>query len=263
MAFIKIDRELLNSYCFANANHLKIWLWLLLKANYKKSFVQLKIGVGYTTIEVDRGQLLFGRFKAEEELGIDGSMIYRTLSTFEKLEQIKIQTNNQYSLITICKYDSYQSYDKDDEQPTNNQRTTNEQQVNSRRTAGEQQVNTSKEDKEYKEVKENKEYIDKAKKSVKDNSAPPKEEFLKYCEERCAMVGYNFLEYKQNASVKYDAWLENGWKDLKGSKIDSWKGKVVSNLQYWKGAVKSNTISSDKIGFIDVETDFNYENLQK
>jgi hypothetical protein len=113
------------------------------------------------------------------------------------------------------------------------------------------------------EQEEEKEESEVFKKRKNKNSAPSKEEFLKYCEERCATVGYNFLEYKEKASIKYDAWLENGWKDLKGSKIDSWKGKVVSNLEYWKGAVKSNTISSDKSGFIDVETNFNYENLQK
>ena len=79
MSFIKIDRDILNSYCFANSNHLKIWLWLLVKANYKVAYVSLKIGKGCTTIKIDRGQLVFGRFKAEEELGLDGSLIYRAL----------------------------------------------------------------------------------------------------------------------------------------------------------------------------------------
>lgn len=114
---------------------------------------------------------------------------------------------------------------------------------------------------EIPQTKVNKSKVNKSK--VNDTSIPSKEDFLKFVEERCATVGLNFLEYKQNASVKYDAWVENGWKDLKGNKISAWKGKVVSNLQYWKGAIKSNTISSDKSGFIDVETDFNYENLQK
>jgi hypothetical protein len=158
MSFIKIDRDILSSYCFANANHLKIWLWLLVKANYKKAFVPLKIGIGYTTVEVNRGQLLFGRHKAEEELGIDGSLIYRVLNKFEELGQINIVSNNQYSIITICKYDTYQSYDKDDEQPLNNQRTSNEQPMNNRRTTDEQQMNTYKE--ELEEIEEKRINID-------------------------------------------------------------------------------------------------------
>lgn len=151
MAFIKIDREILSSYCFANPNHLKVWIWLLVKANFKKTFASLKIGKGYITVKVERGQLIFGRFKAEEELGLDGSMIYRILQKFEEQEQIKIEANNQYSIITICKYDVYQNNKSDIEQPTDNQRTTNEQPTNNQRTADELDMNTSKEGKEGKE----------------------------------------------------------------------------------------------------------------
>ena len=149
MAFVKIDKEILNSYCFANPNHLKIWIWLLVKANYKKTFAPLKIGKGYITVKVERGQLLFGRFKAEEELSLDGSLIYRVLKIFEEQEQIKVESNNQYSLITICKYDSYQNNNQESEQPTNNQRTTDEQPTENERKTDEQQVNTSKEVLEY------------------------------------------------------------------------------------------------------------------
>lgn len=159
MAFVKIDREILNSYCFANPNHLKIWIWLLVKANYKKTFASLKIGKGYITVKVERGQLLFGRFKAEEELNLDGSLIYRVLKIFEEQEQIKVESNNQYSIITICKYDSYQNNNQETEQPTNNQRTSDEQPTENQWKTGEQQVNTSKEGLEYKEYKESKEDI--------------------------------------------------------------------------------------------------------
>lgn len=154
MAFIKIDREILSSYCFANPNHLKVWIWLLVKANFKKTFASLKIGKGYITVKVERGQLIFGRFKAEEELGLDGSMIYRILQKFEEQEQIKIEANNQYSIITICKYDVYQNNKSDIEQPTNNQSTTYEQPTDSQRTADESDTNTSKEGKEGIEGKE-------------------------------------------------------------------------------------------------------------
>jgi hypothetical protein len=116
------------------------------------------VGIGFTTVEVSRGQLLFGRHKAEEELGIDGSLIYRALHKFEELGQINIQSNSQYSIITICKYDTYQSYDKDDEQPMNNLRTTIEQPLNNERTADEQRVNTYKE--ELEEIEERRINID-------------------------------------------------------------------------------------------------------
>jgi len=161
MSFIKLDRAIVDSYCFANPNHLKVWLWLLVKANFKKNYVPLQIGKGTTTILVDRGQLIFGRFVAEKELKMDGSMVYRILKKFKELKQIEIEANNQYSVITICKYDSYQNNNSESEQQLNNQCTTNEQQMNSSCIADEQSLNTLKEGLECKESKEGIEYLSK------------------------------------------------------------------------------------------------------
>jgi len=154
MSYIKLDRDLLYSYCFANPNHLKIWIWLLIKANFKNAFVPINLGKGFKTIEVKRGQLIFGRNKAEDELGLNGSLIYRTLQLFEELGQINIEVNSHYSVITICNYDSYQSNNDEVEQATNNQCTTNEQHVNNTCTTREQHVNIYKEELEEKESKE-------------------------------------------------------------------------------------------------------------
>jgi len=230
MSFIKIDREILDSYCFANPNHLKVWLWLLIKANYKDAFVSLKMGKGFTTVEIKRGQLLFGRFKAEEELGLDGSMIYRALKKFEDLDQINIEANNLYSIITICKYDSYQGYDFDDEQPMSSERTTNEQQLNSKRKANEQQVNTSKEELEEIRRIKNKEHI------------PNQEEFLLYCKEIIENdLKSNYEEYEFSLKAKYQTWVDAGWKDGYGKPIKVWKSKIKNTFPHLKKTyIKSN-----------------------
>lgn len=151
MSYIKLNRSLLESHSFANPNHLKIWIWMLLKANFKNAFVPINIGRGFITVEVKRGQLIFGRFKAEEELNIKGTMIYRTIQLFEELGQIKIEKNSHFSLITICKYDSYQGQLNESEQATNNLRTGYEQHMNNTRTTHEQHVNIYKEELEEKE----------------------------------------------------------------------------------------------------------------
>jgi len=149
--WIKIHRSILDSYCFANPVSFKIWAWMLLKANYKQGFVPLKVGKGFITVKIERGQFIFGRHAAEKELNIDGSAIYRTIQKFEELEQIIIEPNSQYSIITICNYDTYQNKQDIDEQPTNNQRTGNEQPTNNTRTTPEHKE-------EELEEKESKEY---------------------------------------------------------------------------------------------------------
>jgi len=151
--WIKIHRSILDSYCFANPVSFKIWAWMLLKANYKQGFIPLKVGKGFITVKIERGQFIFGRHAAEKELNIDGSSIYRMLQKFEELKQIIIEPNSQYSIITICNYDTYQNKQDTDEQPTNNQRTANEQLTNNTRTPPEHKEEEL-EEKESKEEKE-------------------------------------------------------------------------------------------------------------
>lgn len=96
-----------------------------------------------------------------------------------------------------------------------------------------------------------------------DNSKKPptKQDFMQYVRERCAMVGYDFNQYEVEAGVKYDAWVANGWVDLRGNKIDKWKGKVVANLQYWKSkGIVNNEIG--KTGILEVSKDTNYSNVE-
>jgi hypothetical protein len=155
--FINLHRTLLDSMIFSSQTGLKIWIWLLLKASFKKRYVSLKIGKGETIVTIERGQLLFGRYKAEEELCIDGSTVYKWIKKLEENGMILIQSNNQYSIITICNYDTYQSGNTNEEQPMNNQRATNEQPMNSRRTTNEQQANTYNKDNKVNKVnKDNK-----------------------------------------------------------------------------------------------------------
>jgi len=131
---ILLSRAILESDVFASQKLLKIWIWCLCKASFKEKSIPLKIGKGETIIKISRGQFIFGRFKAEEQLFIDGSTIYKSMQKLQELEMIQIKSNNQYSIITICNYDRYQSLENykvtTNEQPSNNQVTTNEQPSN-------------------------------------------------------------------------------------------------------------------------------------
>jgi hypothetical protein len=145
--WIKLHRCLIDSFVFANPTTLKIWIWLLIKATKKKRIISLKIGVGFQDIEINPGELIFGRFKAEEQLNIDGSTIYKHIKKLEDSGNIMLISNNHYTIITICKWNDYQDNETIKEQPDNNQVTAKEQQSNNRVTTEEHKQ----ESKEYKE----------------------------------------------------------------------------------------------------------------
>jgi hypothetical protein len=135
--YILLSRGIIESDVFASQKLLKIWVWCLCKANFKDKSVPLKIGKGETIIKVKRGSFIFGRNKAEEELFIDGSTIYKSIHKLKELQMIDITSNNQYSIISICKYDTYQNSD--------NYKVTSKGQVkNNQVTSKEQPSNTTK-----------------------------------------------------------------------------------------------------------------------
>lgn len=146
--FILLSRSILDSDVFASQKLLKIWIWCLCKANYKDKSIPLKVGKGERIIKVKRGSFLFGRFKAEEQLYIDGSTIYKLMQKLKDLEMITIESNNQYSVVSICNYDIYQNADNykvtSKEQPSNNEVTTEGQPSNTTKN-----INNEKELKEY------------------------------------------------------------------------------------------------------------------
>ena len=148
--WIKTYREIMEHPMWMNTVDFKIFSWILFKANTNDKITGLKIGKGVTSVSVKRGQMIFGRHKAEEELFIDGSTIYKSIQRLEKWECVKLDSNNQYTLISVCNYEYYQgnkgSMVTSKEQPSNNQVTSKEQ-----------PSNTPKEDLEYKESKEEKE----------------------------------------------------------------------------------------------------------
>jgi hypothetical protein len=138
---IKLFRSILSSQVFAHQTALKIWVWCLCKASYKERFISVKIGKGNVIVKLLPGQFVFGRYKAEEDLNIDGSTIYRWLQKFAspEFDMILIESNNQYSIITICKWNEYQI-------EKGKKRTTKEQPKSNQRTRHEPDKNTNNKD---------------------------------------------------------------------------------------------------------------------
>ena len=73
---------------------------------------------------------------------------------------------------------------------------------------------------------------------IKDNiDIPPFEVFKKYAIEKKPLVDPAALK------LKYEAWIEEGWKDGNGRPIKNWKSKVLNTLPYIdekKGVAGSN-----------------------
>ena len=118
--FIKLHRQLFeNPIVCKDADHLAIWIYILLKATYTE-YTEL---FNKQKIIVKPGQLITGRKKISEFLNITESKVQRVLKTFEIEQQIKQQTCSQNRLITIVNWSLYQTSEQQNKQRVNNKRT--------------------------------------------------------------------------------------------------------------------------------------------
>lgn len=140
---IKIDRRILNWEWYRDSNMVHVFLHLLLTANYTDSRFQ-----GFL---VKRGQVIIGRLKLAAALGLTERQIRTCLNKLKMTNEISIKTTNKFSVITIVKYDDYQSSSKKNDQQSDQQ---DDQQQTIKRPTNDQQATTSNKDKEYKEGKE-------------------------------------------------------------------------------------------------------------
>lgn len=119
--FIILPREILNWRWYTNANTLKLFLHLLLRASY----TDREIG----GVTVRRGQLIAGREALSRETGLSVQEIRTALNRLKSTNDITIESSRQYSMITVVSYEAFQkaTNTSTNEQPTFNQRATNEQ----------------------------------------------------------------------------------------------------------------------------------------
>ena len=104
--FVKLHRKLLNNPIVCkDADHLAVWIWLLLKATWTERDVLF----GKERIKLKPGQLPpVSRRTIASELHISESKVQRILKLFESEHQIEQRANRQCRLITIVAWNDYQ-----------------------------------------------------------------------------------------------------------------------------------------------------------
>lgn len=123
--WIKLHRQILDWEFYSDTNTKVVFLHLLLMANYEDK--------RWRGIVIKRGQLVTSVKHLSEQLKLSTQQVRTSLDKLkdnkQNNKQITIKTTNKYTLITIDKYDLYQSYDDyiTNKQQTNQQ--TNQQQL--------------------------------------------------------------------------------------------------------------------------------------
>lgn len=130
--FVKIHKRIVSWEWYTDPNTFRLFIHLLLNANFKSNRWMGK--------EILPGQLVTGRKRLSIDLKLSEREIRTSLTKLKTTNEITIKTTNKFSIITICKWDNYQT-ENITERPT--KRPTNS-------PTSDQQTTTLEEGKEYK-----------------------------------------------------------------------------------------------------------------
>ena len=148
-AFIKLHRKMLDWEWFDNLNVFRLFMYCLLKANWKQT--------KWHGIEVEAGQFITSLSTLSDETGLTIQQVRTALSHLKTTGELTDYQQGKYRIITVNNWGSYQGDNRVD-----NREITGYQQDDNNLITGCQQddnrmVTTDKEYKEYKEYKELKE----------------------------------------------------------------------------------------------------------
>ena len=199
--YIKIFRQLLNWEWYTDGNVLRVFLHLLLNANFKPSrFRGLTLPVGALVVSID---------SLSASLGLSSQQIRTALKKLESTGEINKQITNKFTIITICKWECYQA-ETNTEQQANNKQITDKQQANNKQITTEE---------EYKNVRK-KEDINIDNENVA--KSPKRAKFQKPTLQE--LQEFAFAENLMNVDCErfFNYYESNGWKVGRNSMKD-WK----------------------------------------
>lgn len=125
--WIKLHRKILDWEWFTSPSTLQLFIYLLLRAN--------KEDKKWRGILIKRGQLVTSVATISEETKLSTQQVRTSLNRLKSTNEITSKTTNRFTLVTVCKYESYQLYEEVEQQAkqqalqqTNNKQITNKQQ---------------------------------------------------------------------------------------------------------------------------------------
>lgn len=110
--YIKIFRKMLDWEWFSDVNTFYVFMYCLLKANWEDK--------KWRGIDVKRGSFITSRAHLSKELHLSEQATRTALEHLESTNEITKSTTAKYSVITVVKYDDYQTNNQ-----VNNQESTN------------------------------------------------------------------------------------------------------------------------------------------
>lgn len=116
IGWIKLHRGINEWGWKSDPNVMALWVHLLINANFEDSH--------FLGVMINKGSLATGLISLAEKTGLTVSQVRTALNKLKMTGEIAIKTGNKFSIISILKWDEYQSDSTQDSKPIANQSQT-------------------------------------------------------------------------------------------------------------------------------------------
>ena len=121
--YILLHRKIIDWRWYSNKNDRILFIHCLLKANWKNGW--------FRGVEIKRGSFATSLQNLSKECGLTLQQTRTSLTHLKSTHEITYETSNQFSIITINKYNEYQlDNTRNNNQITNEQQTINNNRIN-------------------------------------------------------------------------------------------------------------------------------------
>ena len=121
--WIKVNRQILDSNVFEDAKTFKVFMWLLLNANFKNRTL-------LNGITLKPGQLCTSRERIATACNMHPSSVSRVIARLSRCNSIAQKANSQGTVFEVINWGVFQHADATPEQRSNSDRTATEQRPN-------------------------------------------------------------------------------------------------------------------------------------
>lgn len=241
MAYIGIDRGIVDHWIYQDSEYFKVWFEILYRTRYSRETEQKLIDGKVVTIEY--GQFMFGRNKWSERLKVSERRLRTLMERLQRDDMIRLVAKHpKQTIYQVVNYELYNSPESrhnlagispEIDQHSDHQGTLtvqgesedsdqqNDRQMTSRRPADDQQVTTQEESKESNKVKKENKYKELIVEIVSYLNAATGKNFSSDTKETIKLIsgritdGRTIEQFKHVIDVKAEEWLGNekteGW----------------------------------------------------
>ena len=111
--YITLDKKILDWEWYKSHNEIIVFLHLLLVCNYESKT--------WRGIKIKRGQLVTSYQSLSNQTGLSIRSVRTAINNLQSTGELTSKPTNHFSIITICKYDTYQTKNKQTDTPTDKQ----------------------------------------------------------------------------------------------------------------------------------------------